>query len=259
MTETTGCNDIGNKDRFVQQTSGTSLFVVEHRQWIRWDGTRWAPDHGQVYVNAENVAKGIYQEAAESTDKEKRLGLGRWAERSQSRGSLENMLALASKHLGVSIEEFDTDPMKINCKNGLLNLRTMELSPHDPKQRVMKQTSVNYRADALCPQWLEFLHQVFQWDTDLIDWMQQAIGYSMTGLVDEHAFFLLHGNGRNGKGVLCETLLSILGSYGEPNEFEVFLASDKSNVRVAEATGRLKGCGSLWLPRLATIGGSQKH
>jgi putative DNA primase/helicase len=63
----------------------------------------------------------------------------------------------------------------------------------------------------------------------------------MMGLTTEHCFFLCYGTGRNGKGTFLETLRYVLGDYGHTAEFDTFLQKDKSNVRILEAVGRLKG------------------
>jgi putative DNA primase/helicase len=53
--------------------------------------------------------------------------------------------------------------------------------------------------------------------------------------------FICYGTGANGKSTLFETVLDILGDYGHTAEFGTFLNTDKKNVRVQEAVGKLKG------------------
>jgi putative DNA primase/helicase len=122
-----------------------------------------------------------------------------------------------------------------------LNLKTGELCNHSPKQLVTKRTLCDYRHDAQCPQWLAFLDDIFDQDKDLIEYLQQALGYTLTGSVEEHCFFVCQGRGRNGKGTLFDTVLKVMGDYADPTDFEVFLGADKTNVRVQEAVGKLKG------------------
>lgn len=43
-----------------------------------------------------------------------------------------------------SADDFDTDPLVINCRNGLLNLKTMQLEAHHPDHLVTRSTSVEY-------------------------------------------------------------------------------------------------------------------
>lgn len=232
-----GCNDIGNKDRFIRQWGSKVKYLAEDRAWVAWDGTRWSDNDVRIYQKAEETAKSIHDEAKLANSKE----LSMHAHRSRNRGPIEAMLKLASDAVSVSINEFDKDPEVINCKNGLLNLRTGALVAHSPAQMLMKCANAHYDAAARCPVWVGFINEIFEGDKELINYMQQAMGYTLTGLIDEHCFFLLYGGGRNGKGTLAELMLTVMGDYGLPVDFESFLATDKSNVRVKEEVGRLKG------------------
>jgi putative DNA primase/helicase len=46
-------------------------------------------------------------------------------------------------------------------------------------------TEIPYHPDAPCPAWLRFLDGIFAGDTDLIQFVQRAIGYSLTGSTKE--------------------------------------------------------------------------
>ena len=194
-----------------------------------------------MYNKAIETAKRIYGEAKDCPDQLGSKRLGQWASRSQSRGQIENMLKLASEELSISIDEFDTNHETINSRNGMVDLRTKELLKPSPDSLVMKCTSVNYNPEAKCPTWLKFLDEVYDGNTELIDYVQQALGYSLTGLCSEQCFFILYGRGHNGKGTFAETVLSIMGDYAGVAQFEVFTNKDKSNVRVLEQVGLLKG------------------
>jgi putative DNA primase/helicase len=47
----------------------------------------------------------------------------------------------------------------------------------------------------------------------LIEYLQRAIGYSLTGSTGEQCLFFAYGTGANGKTVLLETIQSLLGDY----------------------------------------------
>jgi putative DNA primase/helicase len=55
--------------------------------------------------------------------------------------------------------------------------------------------------------------------------LQRMAGYALTGSTAEHALFFGHGTGANGKSVLTNTLLAILGDYATTAPSEVFLAA----------------------------------
>ena len=60
-------------------------------------------------------------------------------------------------------------------------------------------------------------------DRDLQDFLQRAVGYTLTGDTREQCFFLLYGTGANGKSTFLETLQALLGDYARKCDFTSFL------------------------------------
>lgn len=58
-----------------------------------------------------------------------------------------------------------------------------------------------------------FLERVVP-DIEVRDFLQEAVGYTLTGTVSEHLLFFAHGGGANGKTTLLQTLLALFGEYG---------------------------------------------
>jgi putative DNA primase/helicase len=50
-------------------------------------------------------------------------------------------------------------------------------------------------------------------DPEMREYLQVYAGYAATGYTNEHIFFLLHGQGGNGKSTFVNTLMSVLGDY----------------------------------------------
>ena len=46
-----------------------------------------------------------------------------------------------------------------------------------------------------CPTWMRFLGRVTDGNTELRDFLQRVVGYSLTGSTREEALFFLHGGG----------------------------------------------------------------
>jgi putative DNA primase/helicase len=63
------------------------------------------------------------------------------------------MLDLASSETGVAIRggQFDASPWLLNVLNGVLDVRTGELRPHDRKYLITKLCPVRYDATAKAP------------------------------------------------------------------------------------------------------------
>src|SRR5206468_1381373 len=71
--------------------------------------------------------------------------------------------------------------------------------------------------DAMCLRFEQFLEEIFadrdEYDRqELLDFLQKLIGYWITGDTSSHLFSIFAGEeGRNGKGVLMNTLKGVLG------------------------------------------------
>jgi len=49
------------------------------------------------------------------------------------------------------------------------------------------------------------------------------VGYTLTGIIREHKFWILYGSGRNGKSTFVETIRKILGEYAQASMAETWL------------------------------------
>jgi len=234
------CTDNANAERFQRWHKDTVKYISEQKKWIIFkDKTGW--QFADLFRLTRPVVRNIYKEAAACKDKEDRKKLSYWAAGSESRTYQRNMADIAKDFMNVSINAFDADDYAINCKNGVLDLRTKKLKDHSTDDLHLKRTNANYKEDAQCPRWIDFLFQIFDSNVELLNYIHVALGYSIMGLTKEHCFFLCHGNGRNGKGTLLETIGYVLGDYALTAEFDTFLEKNISNVRVKEAKGNLKG------------------
>lgn len=105
----------------------------------------------------------------------------------------------------------------INCINGFLNIRTMNLQNHCAKTQDYYSTNqflVNYAPGAQCPRWLQFLEEIFDGDDDKEDkksLLQEFMGYCLTTDVSHQKALFLLGNGSNGKSIILDVLEAILG------------------------------------------------
>lgn len=68
-------------------------------------------------------------------------------------------------------------------------------------------------------------------DTELVDYIQRAVGYSLSGLTSEQCLFFLYGNGKNGKSLFTEIIRRILGDYWmkAPASMLMLKRSDNTN------------------------------
>ncbi|WP_323368974.1 phage/plasmid primase, P4 family [Streptomyces alkaliterrae] len=122
----------------------------------------------------------------------------------------------------VDASEFDSRPDLLSFKNGTVNLRTGELQPHDPRDMLTYQLDLDYRADAECPRWEQFVQEIFPSDPELPAYFQRLIGYGITGATSEQCFCVFWGKGANGKSVATETLTSVFRAVSRTTPFATF-------------------------------------
>jgi putative DNA primase/helicase len=235
------CTDIGNAERFQDYYDSQVRYITERKQFFQFDENGgWK--EADRYILAKDVVRDIHREAAECDDDRRRVEIGQWANSSESAAHQRNFLEIAASYMRLSVKDFDANPYVINCKNGIVNLKTREFYHHSPEHLHLNCTATEYHSNAQCPRWKSFLEEIYDGDEELIKWIQVACGYAILGLTKEHCFFLCHGVGRNGKGTFLETIQYVLGDYGHKTNFETFLQKDKSsNVRAMEAQGDLRG------------------
>jgi putative DNA primase/helicase len=113
----------------------------------------------------------------------------------------------------MSPAEFDADPDKLTLTNGVLDLRTGQLDENPkPTNRVCKLAGAGFDPNAKAPLFMDFLRAVLP-DKNVRSFVQRAVGYSLTGSVEEECAFVLYGTGANGKSVFGNILLALLGEY----------------------------------------------
>lgn len=135
--------------------------------------------------------------------------------KAQSRRSMSDMITLAPSEVGmtVSVSAFDHNPDLLNTPNGIVNLRTGEIAPHDPSQLHMKCTAVAVDFDCPTPRFDEFMQEVFCGNQAVIDFVMRWLGYCLTGRTSEEKMLFLAGVGANGKSVLVNLMLRLMGDY----------------------------------------------
>jgi len=124
-------------------------------------------------------------------------------------------LARSEPVIPVTVDKLDRNPWLLNVRNGTLDLRTGELRPHRREDLLTRLAPVDYDPDATCPTWLAFLDRITAGNQNLIQFLQRAIGYTLTGSARERVLFMLHGGGANGKSTLLETISGLLGDYAK--------------------------------------------
>ena len=161
------------------------LIHVNGIGWHSWDGKRWAPDnsgaarravHTLIKHERAKIAK-LPIPSEENEEKEKRYRqITRYENASAITGILTEAAALLVFSTGVS--EIDVDPYLLNCANGTLDLRTMQLRPHNPDDRITKITRAAHDPNAAGPVWARFIAMALPGE-DIRAYLQRVIGVAL--------------------------------------------------------------------------------
>lgn len=220
--------EVGNAERLVHYHSDKLKYCIEFDEWLIWNGKVWEHDKKkQIERIATRTFRQMYHEASNIEDEETRRKLIKWAQSSEKSSVLLNSIDRAKAMLPILQSELNKDNFKFNCANGVIDLKTGNLLPHDRNFLITNYSDIEYDQEADCPTWKAFLQSIMKDENgnvkdELIDFLQKAIGYTLTGDTREQVVFFLWGNGRNGKSTLINIVKEILGDYGKQTNADTF-------------------------------------
>lgn len=220
--------DTGNALRMFEKFGDSFLYVASTKIWYEWSGVSWSPDKvASVERAAESISDDIMREARdlllrakESMDPKeidrKSKDARQHGTRSRSASAISSMMKrfAGQKDVTIDPESFDADINFLNLRNGVLDLSTMEVLPHDPKYLATKTFGSDHVEGAECPRFRKFMEEAFP-DPSVAAYIQRALGYSLLGQASERAVFILHGPSGTGKSVLTNTIMKLFGGYGD--------------------------------------------
>ena len=111
-----------------------------------------------------------------------------------------------------NVNDFDRDPFLVNFENGTFNVKTGKLRADRRDDRITKLVPFGYDPDAKAPTFKKFFRRILP-DSEVRNFVQRALGYSLTGDIGKQVLFFLHGEGANGKSTFIETVMHVLGDY----------------------------------------------
>jgi len=236
-------SDAGNSER-LQVIHGANIrHVSSSGQWLVWNGVRWKIDeNGEIIRRFIQTMRQTARDAVGLSDPEEAQAIASFALRSTNRAKVESGIALAKSLPGitVSVGELDADPWLVGCGNGAIDLRAGAFLEPRREHLITKSIGAAFDPAARCPTWEKFLRTVTNGDTELVEFLQSAIGYTLTGSTSEQCLFFLHGTGQNGKGVFSETVKRLSGDYGQTAPESLF-TKDRNSSATNDAA-RLTGC-----------------
>jgi putative DNA primase/helicase len=222
--------DSGNAAWLNGWLQGCARHVYEYGYWLHFDAvTGWTKKtDAEMLRLAELAIRDMGHAGMNHLSPDEMKRFIQHVIKSLSAASLINAVTLLKGQPKVQIhaDELDANPMLLGVKNGqCIDLRTGMVFELTPEHLITKSVGCEYDPYAQCPQWEAFLQQVFQEDQSLIDYLQQYVGYCLTGLTSEQQVLFGFGLGANGKSVLFSVLSELFGTYAVSAPIETFMLS----------------------------------
>lgn len=197
---------------------GREFCFSENLGWMRYTGAHWSRLEAEAAVDRMILAVlKLRRQTAVTADKEAivKATIG-------SARRVRDCKALFRSLVSADVESFDKHPNELNVANGVIDLRSKTLTPHCPEQRFTYCIPIAYHQEADFSAWVSFLSDSLASAPGLLNYLQMAVGYSLTGLTWEECLWYIFGPSRSGKGIFTETLLALLG---QPLSIEVDFAT----------------------------------
>lgn len=238
-------NEKGDAKLFVNLFRDKYIYDHTEKQWYYWNDHYWRADIiNQVTSSIESIIE-IYKEEVrrqnwelskckksgddariESTEKK----IKAYQKRIESLNTLKRSEAvirqagMGKNGLSTPGDTWDILPFLFCCKNGVIDLQTGEFFPGQQDQMLKTASPTKWEGvDEDCPAFNKFMLDIFNGDTEIVNYMQKLLGYCITGDQSNHIVPIFWGIGRNGKSTLLEVMKHVLGDFSGPIEAETLL------------------------------------
>lgn len=229
-----GGSDSEASERLVKSALEGRFLWTSATDWLKWDGRIWVECSTESVIE---VARRWARQEAQATvaaynaDDEKTIAAHKRAVRLLAKQALVNIVSLAKGQLESDYSLFDLDRDIFVAQNGVIDLPTSTLMPHDSSRLVTKSSPVAFRQGATHPDWDAALDAV---EDPVRPWLQGRFGQGITGHVpNDDVMGILRGGGDNGKSTLIGAVMTASGTYAGMIPDKVLLA-DKGNQHPTE-------------------------
>jgi len=235
--------DATNAARLVREHGRDIRYNSAWKKWIVWNGRYWQTDESGALVHEKglDMVRNIYDELLKTDDYRERIEIEKYGMLSESVRRREAFVKAAqwNSALNIKSDDLDPDPWLLNVQNGTINVLTGEFREHRQEEMITKIGNVEYDPKADCPLWKSFIREIMNYKSDLVNFLQTAAGWSLTGNIEEQTMFILYGSGANGKTTFLNTISYLLGDYAIATPTESFMKknADQNTNDIARLRG----------------------
>lgn len=265
-------NEDGDAELFIGLHRGGLVYDHATSAWYVYDGHHWRQDltekalagvvkvadvyvtemKRQAWARVKDEKAGQTKAADKAKEQEDRLARRiRDLQTIRRKQAVLHLARAGEESLGISGDEWDTEPWSLAVENGVIDLRTGDFRNGEPSDYFKSYAPTPWQGiDAPCPTFESFLSSTFNNDANLVSFIGRLCGYSITGKTTEAVLPILWGTGRNGKTVLLQALADVLGAeLAGPVEAEFLLETKFSKPSGGPSSDKLylRGRRLTWL------------
>lgn len=153
--------------------------------------------------------------------------------------AIKNFIAESEVMLARPLDCLDAGALDVNCLSGVLRFSVVDcrdegggkvarvdLIPHARDQLLTKIIPVHYNPAATAARFDAVMAEI-QPIAEMRRFLARWFGLSTTALTGEQKFAFFHGNGANGKSVLLDLMMRIMGDYSAPAKIETLTGTNR--------------------------------
>lgn len=226
-----------------------SEFIFNHssQKWLRWSDGHWQTDvTGLAVESVKMFANWIWETTLvkhPDAEHEVHKNMLKKVKKLSDIREIHDTLKATATTPGLSVTEdmLDSHPELLNFANGTYDLNSHEFRPHAKDDFLTKVLDFEYDADAAeMPNFEKFMDTTFSHNKSMIGYVYDQICDAIGGIIHRPVLQFWYGGGRNGKSILWNALLRMLGPYTAKINFSVL--QDRTNPdRAQNEKARLKG------------------
>lgn len=196
--------------------------------WYEWQGTHWEADG-----RSQRIARAVHTA----------LEVG-FAPCGFAASTADGILRLLESGARLDLSLADGAHF-LPFKNGLLDLRTRTLVPHNPDAGLDWCLDHDFDPEADCPTVKAWLRSALRGDDALVEFVRATAAAVLTGRYDLQKFVYLKGRAGTGKGTFLRLLAAMMGAGNvhstslaalEKDQFETAAIQGKRLVIIADAS-----------------------
>lgn len=169
------------------------------KKWMLWNGMHWDKDEIGQFLDLVRAV------TAEIGDK-----------RTQRSSFIKGVATLCqnSNTFSVTAKDFDRNNYLLNCHSGTYDLENRKWLNHNQRNLITKLTRKAPKKLG-GKRFLRFIDEICCGDKELALFLQVILGSILSGARENHFVYFFIGYGRNGKSVLADLILWLLGDYAK--------------------------------------------